>query len=897
MNPRFSIDNSSELSFTNTKHSGKFRSKSWLEEISYFFHIVFRKNSVPIFRPFLKTSFSHCIVNVLFIVTKPKMLWINARRVVARMTDIHSIWNFPLVDFVRNSMGSSSTKKFPVTIFVFAPKVYPACGSFFNFKEQKSFLVIETRSAESLHVFMRIWLSAVKAFIGKILKHWKISPFSVMPRTVCAVAGLFMCTWIIPSIVKADVTTGTVLVIDKIAPKNGAFTGLVNAENVDISTNAFGGNLGTGDVDLQTALETIDNLSIGGGSGGGFWIGTATSALNMNGYAIYGSSIIVTTGTIVAGTGANTITTAAGLLDTTKLATKVSLSTGVTGSLPDGNLSANVPLLNSTQTFTGTNNFTGEVNISSAVTIAGSTITYTDMHVVVVGTLTVNGVDVSGGAGAGTIEEITVTDPVVGGGTSGTVNIGLNAISLSTGVTGTLADGSLSANVALLNSSQTFTGALTLAGAVIISSGVTQALSTSTLNDVNVILAGTSRFIFSDGTVMDSTSPFSGSGSGDIESVTAGYGLNGGGTSGAVTLNLSPDTTSYIQNTGTHQTDTQISIDSATINNIYNTGANFTDDGSAPFIKFSTDSRFAPFASLNYDATLSGPAHILDVYNFGSLISGFGFDGSSGNGFVFTDSSGATVHKFYSDGSYGVNGASGWGEQLMIAGNIGFNASASTESYTVDVSTGRVFNFVDATAGNVVITLPDLGTTGFGDTQNAWYKFCKTDSSTHTVTFNAPGTSDTIDPATLSTQYECVEYYGHVAIPSSSAVGVYRKVGDVSTSSGGGTQSKSFTITAVTSDGDFGAIWKAPAAITITRVNVVQVGATNVIGQLQECDSDGASCAAVDSSDITATTGNAADDGTLSNASIDANDWIGWTTTSVSGTNTRVSVTFDYTVD
>lgn len=112
-----------------------------------------------------------------------------------------------------------------------------------------------------------------------------------------------------------------------------------------------------------------------------------------------------------------------------------------------------------------------------------------------------------------------------------------------------------------------------------------------------------------------------------------------------------------------------------------------------------------------------------------------------------------------------------------------------------------------------------------------------------------------------------------------------------------GTFSKSFIITGVTSSGDFGAIWKTPAAITITSVNVVQVGATNVVGQLDECDADGANCVTVDSSDITADGGNDADDGSLSNASIDANDWIGWHTTSVSGTNTRISVTFNYTVN
>lgn len=110
-------------------------------------------------------------------------------------------------------------------------------------------------------------------------------------------------------------------------------------------------------------------------------------------------------------------------------------------------------------------------------------------------------------------------------------------------------------------------------------------------------------------------------------------------------------------------------------------------------------------------------------------------------------------------------------------------------------------------------------------------------------------------------------------------------------------QCRSFNISGVTASGDFGAIWKSPWAITMRSINVVQVGATNVVGQLDECDSGGASCATIDSSDITADGGNDADDGSLSNASVDANDWVGWHTTSVSGTNTYIGVTFCYTVD
>ena len=114
-----------------------------------------------------------------------------------------------------------------------------------------------------------------------------------------------------------------------------------------------------------------------------------------------------------------------------------------------------------------------------------------------------------------------------------------------------------------------------------------------------------------------------------------------------------------------------------------------------------------------------------------------------------------------------------------------------------------------------------------------------------------------------------------------------------------GEMSKSFVITGVTASGDFGTVWRSDVAITIVGVHVLAVGGTNVVGHLDECDANGGTCAGVDgATDITATTGtNANDDGSLSNPSIDAGDWIGWHTTSVSGTNTRVAVTFEYTVN
>lgn len=148
-----------------------------------------------------------------------------------------------------------------------------------------------------------------------------------------------------------------------------------------------------------------------------------------------------------------------------------------------------------------------------------------------------------------------------------------------------------------------------------------------------------------------------------------------------------------------------------------------------------------------------------------------------------------------------------------------------------------------------------------------------------------------VSPAAITADTTCTFENDANFIPDSC-------VGDGTDAGVTATYSKSFNITGVTASGDFGAIWKTPNAITITSINVLATGGTNVVGQLDECDANGATCATVDSADITATAGtNAADDGALSNASIDANDWIGWHTTSVSGTNTRVGITFNYTVN
>lgn len=107
------------------------------------------------------------------------------------------------------------------------------------------------------------------------------------------------------------------------------------------------------------------------------------------------------------------------------------------------------------------------------------------------------------------------------------------------------------------------------------------------------------------------------------------------------------------------------------------------------------------------------------------------------------------------------------------------------------------------------------------------------------------------------------------------------------------TRSKSFMISSPTADAH-SPLWRVPVDITITHIHVLCMGGTNIVGQLWEYDSNGANGSTVDS-DITAPAGtNTDDDGAISNPSIAAGNYLGWKTTSVSGTPTRVIVTFEY---
>lgn len=114
-----------------------------------------------------------------------------------------------------------------------------------------------------------------------------------------------------------------------------------------------------------------------------------------------------------------------------------------------------------------------------------------------------------------------------------------------------------------------------------------------------------------------------------------------------------------------------------------------------------------------------------------------------------------------------------------------------------------------------------------------------------------------------------------------------------------GTLQKCLVVKGATAADDY-PFEKFPYAITITDIHVYAIGGTNVVGGLDECTGTNGVCSSVTAvdSDITGTVGsNVEDDGTLTNGGIAANNWIQWHTTSVSGTNTSLSVCFNYTID
>ena len=109
-----------------------------------------------------------------------------------------------------------------------------------------------------------------------------------------------------------------------------------------------------------------------------------------------------------------------------------------------------------------------------------------------------------------------------------------------------------------------------------------------------------------------------------------------------------------------------------------------------------------------------------------------------------------------------------------------------------------------------------------------------------------------------------------------------------------GTKTLSIILTSsLTATDDF-LVWRSPANITISNIHGVLQSGTSVTGGFDECDSNGANCVAVDA-DIAFDGLLDSDDGSLSNPTIDAGDWLKWHTTAVSNPGyLTITVYFKY---
>ena len=145
------------------------------------------------------------------------------------------------------------------------------------------------------------------------------------------------------------------------------------------------------------------------------------------------------------------------------------------------------------------------------------------------------------------------------------------------------------------------------------------------------------------------------------------------------------------------------------------------------------------------------------------------------------------------------------------------------------------------------------------------------------------GTGPTVDAAgeiAIDTTDDQLKYYG-----SAERVLSYK-------------QSKSVALESP-ADADNFLLWKPVDSITITSITCIvdpEGTGESVVIDIQERDSAGDNPATVDAT-ITCDNDGAADDGSLTNGVIDANDWISLDIGTVTGTVTQVVVTINYVIN
>lgn len=187
-------------------------------------------------------------------------------------------------------------------------------------------------------------------------------------------------------------------------------------------------------------------------------------------------------------------------------------------------------------------------------------------------------------------------------------------------------------------------------------------------------------------------------------------------------------------------------------------------------------------------------------------------------------------------------GSSSWGTSLTLDTDLSTTSASDDTIPSAKATKALVDGLPTLSGGTGIVITEDGGGAGI-DTIN--------------VSGVPSGTAPTVDAAgetAIDTTSDQLVYYG-----GAKRVLTYKKQID-------------FAVKTPVDADDF-LLFKAQTAMTITDIHVIAQGGTSISVDIQECNSSGASCSTVDAA-ITADTDGAEDDGTLSNGTIDAGDWV-----------------------
>jgi len=122
-----SVFYSADMRLMNSIFIGYFNLFSWVVLNS--FNLFVGKFAVPMIKSIVVSALNACVFVVVCLCSKLKMIWINARRVVAFVHNDHSFWNRAIDKFKHIAMCSyrdfAGEKKNAVSVSVLCPRPLP----------------------------------------------------------------------------------------------------------------------------------------------------------------------------------------------------------------------------------------------------------------------------------------------------------------------------------------------------------------------------------------------------------------------------------------------------------------------------------------------------------------------------------------------------------------------------------------------------------------------------------------------------------------------------------------------------------------------------------------------------------------------------------------------------